>query len=120
MIERRQLAVFLVGSAALGSLATAALAGSPVTPKILGLVAIPISYLPAALAVLMLAGVASATMRGGRFPFRPEGFALLPLFLITNLGEEIGWRGYALPLLQRHLSSLSSSVVLGGGWAAFH
>ena len=43
-----------------------------------------------------------------------------PLFLVTNLGEEIGWRGYALPRLQRHFNSLASSVLLGLGWAAFH
>ena len=158
MIRRHQLAVFFVGSVALGSLITALLAVLPASPVMLPLIALPISYIPAVLAVLLvrlggeaddhrafrqrltrwrigwrsyilgllilpsayLAGVALATFSGGMFPLHLERFALLPLFLITNLGEEIGWRGYALPKLQQHFNSLVSSVLLGVGWAAFH
>ena len=157
-IVRHQLAVFLVGSVVLGSLAAALLATIPRHPLILPLVALPISYIPTALAVLLLrlgrdadelvdlrhrltawrvglrwyilavvlvpaahlAGVALATFWDGRFPLHLERFALLPLFLITSLGEEIGWRGYALPRLQQHLTPLTASVVLGAVWAAFH
>lgn len=36
------------------------------------------------------------------------------------LGEELGWRGYALPRLEAHLSPLVSSVALGIMWAAWH
>lgn len=36
------------------------------------------------------------------------------------LGEEPGWRGYALPRLDARLSPLVSSVVLGIIWAAWH
>ena len=53
-IERHQLAVFLVGTVVLGSLATALLATIPTDPLILPLVAVPLSYIPAALAVLLL------------------------------------------------------------------
>jgi membrane protease YdiL (CAAX protease family) len=158
MIKRHQLAAFLVGSVALGSLATALLAGISTNPLALALVALPISYIPAVLAVLLvrvgadaeerqgfrrrltawriglrwyvlaivlvpaapLAGVALATFWSGVFPFHPERFALLPLFLITNLGEEIGWRGYALPRLQQRFNSLASGVMVGVAWAAFH
>ena len=157
-IERHQLAVFLVGSVALGSLATALLAGIATRPLIPPLVALAISFIPAGLALLLLrlgrdseernalrhrltawrvglrwylltvvlvpaaylAGVALATFWDGRFPFHLERLALLPLFVITNLGEEIGWRGYALPRLQRHLTPLTASVILGVIWAAFH
>ena len=158
MIRRHQLPVFLIGSIILGSLSTTALAGIPSSPPMLLLIALPISYIPALLALLLLhccgdsadrapfrrrlttwrisprwyilgltlvpltplAGVALATLWGGVFPLHLERFAFLPLFLIINLGEEIGWRGYALPKLQQRFSPLTSSVLLGAAWAAFH
>lgn len=36
------------------------------------------------------------------------------------LGEELGWRGYALPRLETRFSPLTSSVMLGIIWAAWH
>jgi membrane protease YdiL (CAAX protease family) len=42
------------------------------------------------------------------------------ILLIATLGEEIGWRGVALPSLQQHNSALRSSVILGFLWAVWH
>ena len=67
-----------------------------------------------------LAAVALATVWGGSVVLRPELLAILPLFLLTNFGEEIGWRGYALPRLQERMTPLAASLVLGVVWAAFH
>jgi membrane protease YdiL (CAAX protease family) len=67
-----------------------------------------------------LAGVALATLAGGVFPFHPQLIALVVLFFVTNFGEEIGWRGYALPKLQDRMSPLAAAVVLGLVWAVFH
>jgi membrane protease YdiL (CAAX protease family) len=39
---------------------------------------------------------------------------------IAALGEELGWRGYALPRLQGRLHPLSASLVIGVIWAAWH
>lgn len=36
------------------------------------------------------------------------------------LGEELGWRGFALPFLQKTHSPLEASVILGSLWALWH
>lgn len=52
------------------------------------------------------------------------GFTLniLLLFFITGIvnGEELAWRGYALPKLQGKYSALTSSLILGVIWTMFH
>lgn len=42
------------------------------------------------------------------------------LIPIAAIGEEFGWRGYALPRLQERLGSLPASLVIGVVWAAWH
>jgi membrane protease YdiL (CAAX protease family) len=42
------------------------------------------------------------------------------MLLVATLGEEIGWRGVALPGLQEKNSALKSSVILGFLWATWH
>jgi len=49
------------------------------------------------------------------------GPGFLLFFLIYNgIGEEIGWRGLALPVLQRHLGSLGGNIAVGVLWALWH
>jgi membrane protease YdiL (CAAX protease family) len=152
------LAAFFVASVGLGWLVTLGSAQIASNPLILPLIAIPVSYVPALMAWLVLrvagtpderqewrdrltrlpggwrwfvvallvlplvhlVGVALATLAGGVFPFHPQLIALVVLFVLTNFGEEIGWRGYALPKLQQRMSPAAAAIVLGLVWALFH
>ena len=58
----------------------------------------------------------------GQIDFLPNlgAGALLLWFLTFGLGEEAGWRGYALPRLQRGRNALSATVILWVFWALWH
>jgi uncharacterized protein len=54
------------------------------------------------------------------FPqFSPFGFFLFNFFTF-GIGEETGWRGFALPTLQKRFSALVSTLILAVGWACWH
>jgi hypothetical protein len=65
---------------------------------------------------------------GGTLPDSPaKGHLMLVainfllVFLVGGpLGEEFGWRGFALPALQARWGWRTASLVLGGAWAAWH
>ena len=40
--------------------------------------------------------------------------------LVGPLGEELGWRGFALPRLQQAVGPLAASLILGVLWASWH
>jgi membrane protease YdiL (CAAX protease family) len=45
----------------------------------------------------------------------------LALWIVTSgLGEETGWRGFALPRLQKSRSVISATLILGLLWAGWH
>ncbi len=50
-------------------------------------------------------------------------FSLLPLFLgmlLSNVWEEIGWRGFALPHLQKRFNDLVIVLLMGFLWELWH
>lgn len=58
----------------------------------------------------------------GQVNFLPDlGLWAWTLWLIANgWGEELGWRGFALPRLQQTHSALGSSFLLSLAWAGWH
>lgn len=73
-----------------------------------------------------VAFIAGAAMRGtlvsDPFPFDTVSSMLIGLGLAAIKGpmEEFGWRGVALPLLQRKLAPLWAGLVLGLIWGLWH
>ena len=80
------------------------------------------SFAVAALYALLGGSWAAAVppaLRGGT-PLTMLPLFLLVLFVTDGLGEEVAWRGFALPrLLVRH-NALVASLILGSLWAAWH
>ena len=75
---------------------------------------------------LALGGVGLNVLLGGQSPdvtvTIPGAVALFVFFLFPGSagGEEIGWRGFALPHLQAARSALGASLVLGVVWGIWH
>lgn len=71
-------------------------------------------------AVLTVAGGAPAPDLGPN----PGWFMLVGTFaatlVVVGLFEELGWRGYALPLLQHNRTALAAALLLGAVWALWH
>ncbi len=59
----------------------------------------------------------------GRLPPVRDVLVLLPMTLVADtgpLGEEFGWRGFALPRLLERQRPLAAALVLGAIWWAWH
>jgi membrane protease YdiL (CAAX protease family) len=82
-------------------------------------------------AVLYLIGLGVYLLFGGEAPpfiMIREELNLIPLYLVMvvlmpwngPIGEEFGWRGFALPKLQTQYGPMTASLVIGTIWGIFH
>jgi uncharacterized protein len=85
----------------------------------------PLGWLLAALvapgAVLSLGLVIHHFMGGqSALAYPPDPPARLIAAVLISLGEEVGWRGYALPHLSKGVGRLRASLIIGVVWALWH
>jgi uncharacterized protein len=97
----------------------------------LGRVRVPGKYVVAVFLIpvaLSLAAIAVGFVLNGFQPFPYEPLVpialaipfLIYLLIFTGLAEEIGWRGCALPELQRRHTAEKASWILGIAWGLWH
>jgi uncharacterized protein len=88
-------------------------------PWYLALVGIPAFWLAATVGIARLSGAdVEVALPDAGVPGLI--IALIVLTLSDGLGEEVGWRGWALPHLLERMGALPASVLLGVIWAAWH
>jgi uncharacterized protein len=81
-------------------------------------------------ALFLLAAIAMRIIQGewpvlhllGQANYLPYlGWAVLPMWIVTfGFGEEIGWRGFALPRLQKTMNVSKATLILGLLWSLWH
>ena len=78
-------------------------------------------FVMAALTAALAIAVGVPVRRTGAYTdWQAIGFFFLSTIILVGLGEEVGWRGFALPRLQRRLDAIWAALVLGVLWALWH
>ena len=80
-------------------------------------------YVVAIALPFILAGITNLVSRSMGDTPPPFNASVLPISMVLAvlaIGEELGWRGYALPRLQAITHPLVAAIALGVIWAAWH
>lgn len=83
-------------------------------------VAVGLPILLCGLAALAAGAVARGPVNVAGIRWQDVVERFLFIFLFIGLGEEPGWRGYALPELQRRHTPAVATLILGAVWAVWH
>lgn len=81
---------------------------------VLAIFVIPALHLPATILEVALGGTPAQWFYP---PAAPEHVAALVMF---SVGEELGWRGFAYPRLERSHGPVVASVIVGAVWTVWH
>src|SRR4051812_42834093 len=79
---------------------------------------LPLAFCAIAVAVMAAFGNAVSLPAATAWRELPDRF--LFIFLFIGLGEEPGWRGFALPRLQKQHTPVMASLILAPIWALWH
>ena len=95
------------------------------TIRELGIALSPLGFLVVALpAARLIDGHWIDPSEFGHFSGLPSSIGpigvVLALVIVNGLGEEMGWRGFAMPRLQARFGALPGIMLLTVGWAAWH
>jgi uncharacterized protein len=82
------------------------------------LVALGLQASSLTVALLIYAGLAGASLE--TWVYYPNSTQRVIGMLVISFAEEVGWRGFALPRMQRRYGPLSASLRLGVLWALWH
>src|SRR5947209_6776532 len=85
---------------------------------LLALLGYPLIYLGSGISTLGMASL--PTLLAQWSLFFTVYLPYLAMNLISTMGEEMGWVGYALPTLQQRIAPLLAAVMLGVLWALWH
>lgn len=72
--------------------------------------------------LLLALGMAAWLALGGEgsLVYLPDPPARIVAAILIALGEEVGWRGFALPRLTKLVGPIGASLVIGPLWALWH
>jgi membrane protease YdiL (CAAX protease family) len=82
----------------------------------------PLAFLAVALAVAAASSTLPSVSAFGRYSGLPAiGAApVVAIVVLSTFGEEAGWRGFALPFLQRRFGAFAAAILVTPIWALWH